>query len=192
VTMKFEEGKILTRLFLEKRGKMLEIIIRYPKKDDVKKLRKFINFAMKETEFIGRYKQIKTKDEKKWLSDVLIKMKKKKTALIIAEHDGIIIGSSDIKSGAGNDVRNHVGSFGIVILKKYWGLGLGTKMMDLILGIGKKDLHIEMAQLSVYGKNKKAQNLYMKMGFCKIGVLPNGVKMKGKYDDDIFMYKVLK
>ncbi len=48
-----------------------------------------------------------------------------------------------------------------------------------------------MIILNVYGKNLKAQNLYKKIGFKECGRLKKGLLYKGKYIDDIKMYKEL-
>jgi ribosomal protein S18 acetylase RimI-like enzyme len=53
-------------------------------------------------------------------------------------------------------------------------------------------MNIEMIIMEVYSKNKIAQNLYKKMGFLKVGTIPNAIKQRSGYMDDIIMYKVLK
>lgn len=53
-------------------------------------------------------------------------------------------------------------------------------------------MKIEMVRLNVFSRNKLAQKLYRKIGFKYAGKIPKGTKRKGKYQDDIIMYKVLK
>jgi ribosomal protein S18 acetylase RimI-like enzyme len=98
--MKFREGKIAKRLWIERNGKMIEILLRFPRKEDAAEIWRFYEKA-------------------------------------------------------------------------------------------KKELKLELLTLSVYSHNKIAQKLYKILGFRKTGILPRGAKRKGKYFDDITMYKVL-
>jgi L-phenylalanine/L-methionine N-acetyltransferase len=186
-----KEGQIINRLFLEKNGKMLEIVIRTPKRSDTYEAWKYLNKVIGETKFLSRVKPITLKDEKKWLDGVMEKMKNKKCIQLFAEHDGKIIAGCSVEK-RGRQTSEHVGSYGIAILQAYTGIGLGTKLTSHVLDITKKEMKIEIAKLSVFGKNKIAQGLYRKMGFRYAGKIPNGVKHGKIYMDDIMMYKVLK
>lgn len=46
--------------------------------------------------------------------------------------------------------------------------------------------------LAVDSKNKKAINLYKKMGFKKYGLLKNGSKINSKFINNYYMYKTIK
>ncbi len=186
-----KEGQIISRLFIEKNGKMEQIIIRAPKESDLMGVWKFYNKAIKETEFLSRITPVKLKDERKWLERAINDMKKKNSAYLLAECDGKIIASANANREL-SEVNRHIGDFGICILQEYTGCGIGTKITAHILELARKDMKIEIAKLSVYHKNKIAQGLYKKMGFKYAGKIPKGVKRgKGRYMDNITMYKVL-
>ncbi len=188
--MKFKEGKIIAVIYVEKKGKKLPVIFRYPKKSDTKGIWKFYNKVIKETENLSRISPVTLKDERKWIYDVISKMKKGNMILLLAESRGKIVGSTSIERKS-EERKKHVGVFGIAILQEFTGLGIGKRMMRIlekdIIGLG-----IILIVLDVYGKNKIAQNLYKKMGFKAIGTIPYSVKTKNRFESDIYMYKVFK
>lgn len=187
--MKFKEGKIIEIFYVEKKGKKIPIIIRYPKKSDVKDVWRFYNKVIKETENLNRISPVSLKDERKWVYDVISKMKKGNMILLLAEANGKIVGSASIER-KGEERKKHVGGFGIAILQEFTGLGLGTRAM---VNLEKNILSgLKVLMLDVYEKNKIAQNLYRKMGFKSIGAIPYSVKTKKGFESDIYMYKVLK
>jgi RimJ/RimL family protein N-acetyltransferase len=187
---RFKEGKIIEKFYIEKNGKKLEIVIRFPAKKDLNAIWMFYNKVIKETEFLSRITSVSKKEERKWLSNMLEGMRKNDKIYIVAEHNRKIIGSTSIERSE-PEVRKHIGIYGISILQEYTGFGLGKKLTQIVLKLAKQ-IHIEIVCLSVYHKNKIATNLYKKLGFTYIGKLPKGVKRRTKYMDEILMYKVLK
>jgi RimJ/RimL family protein N-acetyltransferase len=186
-----KEGQVITRLFIERRGKMEEIVIRFPKKSDLEQTWKFYNKVIKETEFLSNFKPVSRKREKEWLEKMLEGMRKKNTALLFAESKGKIVGSCQIDNEI-SDMNKHIGNYGICILREFSGFGIGTKLTELVLQLAKKEMRTEIAKLSVYHKNRIAMELYKKTGFRHAGKIPRGGKRGARYMDMIIMYKVLK
>ncbi|MEK6888378.1 MAG: GNAT family N-acetyltransferase [Candidatus Aenigmatarchaeota archaeon] len=185
-----KEGKIIETFFVEKEGKKIPIIIRYPKKSDARGVWTFFNTAIKETEFLARVTPVPMKDETKWIKDAINKIKKRDMIQLFAEHDGKIVGSSSIRR-RDRQRHEHIGDFGIVVLQEYTGVGIGNRLM-LSTERQSSGMGLKMLQLSVYERNKIAQNLYRKMGFKVAGKIPNAAKTRKEYDNEIMMYKVLK
>lgn len=187
--MKFKEGKIVEIFYAEKKGKRVPIIIRYPRKNDVRGAWKFYNKVIKETENLNRIRPVSLKDERTWVRDSISKVKKNNMMLLYAECDGRIVGSASIERHT-EDRKKHVASFGVAILHEFTGMGLGTRMMTVL----EKNMMagIKLLVLDVYGKNNIAQHLYKKMGFKTVGKIPCSVKTSAGYQTDIIMYKVLK
>jgi ribosomal protein S18 acetylase RimI-like enzyme len=186
-----KEGQIINRLFIDQRGKMIEIVIRAPKKGDAYGVWRFYNRVIGETKFLSRITPVKLKDEKKWVEQNIFRMKKKNTVLLLAEHAGKIVGSCSMDRRS-SETDKHVGHYGICVLQAYTGCGLGTKLTEHVLALARKEMKLEMAQLSVYSKNRIAISLYKKMGFRKAGKIPRGIKHGREYMDNVIMYKVLK
>jgi putative acetyltransferase len=185
-----KEDQMMARLFLMKKGKMTEIVIRTPKKGDMQEAWKFYNRVIKETNFLSAYRPVSKKNEEKWLKTTLDDMEKKKSIHLFAESDGKIVGSCSISKKL-TDRSEHVGTFGICLLQEYTGCGLGTKITQLVLDAAKKYLKIKIAELSVYSNNIIAQKLYKKIGFVYAGKIPRSIKQGRKFVDNIIMYKVL-
>ncbi len=63
------------------------------------------------------------------------------------------------------------------------GKGLGEEVMRLLLAYFFTFMHMERVSLDYYTGNKKAQNLYEKLGFKSEGVARNATKKNGRYYD---------
>ena len=168
-----------------------KIIFRYPKLSDTKKIWKFYNRSIKESlqkgGLLSSVKSVTLKEERIWIKNQIKKIKKKDCVYILAEQQGKIIGTASVERV--RNAQSHAGVFGIVILEKFTGKGLGTMLMNKIIQLAKKELKVEIIKLGVFGNNKRAQNLYTKLGFKETGRIKNGIKVKGRYQDEITMVK---
>ena len=81
----------------------------------------------------------------------------------------------------------HQGDLGMSVLRQYWGLGVGTHLMNALIDFAKNTDKLEIIHLQVRADNKRAIAIYKKMGFQEIGVFPKYTKINGKYYDDILM-----
>ena len=113
-------------------------------------------------------------------------------AVMITAFDGDrIIGTADLRSAGARQRVQHRCGMGITILKEYWGVGLGSQMMQAIIDCAKS-LGYEQLELDVDVANRRAINLYTKFGFKVYGCHPHKIRYAdGTYADDYLMYKVL-
>ncbi len=82
----------------------------------------------------------------------------------------------------------HVGQIGMTLRRAYWGSGLGSAMMTLLIEWAQAHPVLEMLQLSVYADNHRAIRLYRKCDFVEAGRLPGRTKFgPGEYKDDLIM-----
>ncbi len=186
-----KEGKIVDRVKIKKGNKEIEIVIRYPKKSDLRAIWKFYNKVIKETEFLSRISPVSLKEEKKWLKDVFQKMKKKDLVCLLVEHGGRIVGSTTVGRET-EQTHLHEGVYGISILQSYTGCGIGKKLTNHVISLARKEMKLEIIYLVVVGKNKIARKLYRKTGFKYAGKIPKGIKRGKEYQDEIIMYKALR
>jgi len=78
--------------------------------------------------------------------------------------------------------------FGIVIGdKNLWGHGYGSEATKLLLEYGFKRLNLHRIQLLVLDFNKRARNMYGKLGFVEEGVQREGRLVDGKWHDVVLM-----
>ena len=85
----------------------------------------------------------------------------------------------------------HRAGIGIAVRKEYWGMGLGTLLMEKALALAA-ELGYQQAELGVYADNPRAIHIYEKLGFERIGQIPNAFRLKdGTLIDEILMAKRL-
>ena len=107
--------------------------------------------------------------------------------LLVAEHDGEIIGNIDLHVGRRVKLA-HTGEFGMSCMPNWRGLGLGTFLIAQLLKWARENQHLEKVNLRVLGSNTRGIALYKKMGFHEEGRRKKEVKQApGVYDDEIFM-----
>ena len=86
----------------------------------------------------------------------------------------------------------HRGLIGIALKEKYWGLGIGSTMFDMMEDIGRS-LGLEQLELEVFDGNSRAIALYEKKGFRSVRAIPNAVKLPdGRRFAEIYMVKELR
>jgi len=187
MVVEFKEGEVVKE-FETKNGK--RIILRIPKSEDSDQLLEFINSLISDEEAFITFTRKKTEEEnKKWLTDTLNKIKRRKTIYIIAEAEGKIIGNFEIKIPKPERTK-HVGELAIFLLKDYRGLGIGSIMMETLLDLAK-NMNLKIIRLETFGNNEIAMNFYKKFGFKEVGIIPKGVSFKEKYIDNVIMVKEL-
>lgn len=166
-----------------------DIVIRYPKISDAKLMCDYINTISKEKTYITlQGEKVSFKEEKEYVSGQVKKIKERKTVQLLLFVNNKLSGISSVDLG--KRIQKHVGNFGISISKEQRGKGLGKLLTKLVLEEATKIIkNLKIVTLAVFTENKKAIRLYTKFGFKKYGLLPKGNKYKGKFVDDVLMYK---
>lgn len=82
---------------------------------------------------------------------------------------------------------SHRAELSISVKKKYWGLGIGTYLMEAMIAFAKRNGQTEILHLGVKNDNINAINLYKKMGFHEVGRHKNFFKIEGNYYDEVLM-----
>lgn len=172
-----------------KRGQ--DIILRFPKKEDVRALWKFINKIVGENTFVAASDPVSLKDEQAFLDSRLSGLKTQQAVFLTAWVGKELAGVCGIERRTSGQRRTlHVGGFGITVAKKFRAQGVGRQLSLATLEAAKTGVPgLEIIELGVFATNKAAIALYKKLGFKPYGRLPKSLKYKGKYVDEIFMYK---
>ena len=168
----------------------MKIIYRAPKKSDLDGLLAFINELASEGTYVAAEKHTRA-EERKWLDGVLAGIRKKDEVMVVAEAGGKIIGNCGIKRREKRKMMRHAGIFGISVLKKYRGKGIGETLARKVLAQAKGKMGLKLVILSALANNPVAPNLYRKMGFREYGRLPKAFLFKGKYVGEIDMFREL-
>ncbi len=182
--MKIEEKK-----FLIKDGRTVSI--GSPAVVDAEDLAKHYSLIAIETPFlINDFEdgEKSIQDEIKWVEK---ESQSPNSFAIVAKIDGKVIGGANL-SGHSKFRVKHRCEIGISIQKAFWGLGIGTLLMQILVEEAKK-MGLEQMELGVHDGNKSAMGLYKKFGFVDAGWMPNCLKYKdGSYAGIVRMYKNLK
>lgn len=190
--MQFEEGKI-HKTFQTKSGKTCTL--RWARQDDVHQLMDFINELAEEDTYIifSPGDNMSLEAETEFLKVNLAKDAEKRGSFVVAETDGKIIGTTDIRLDEhGRKRSEHVAIFGISILSDYRGEGIGKELMTIALDHAQNFLEgIRLVKLQAFSENEPAIKLYEKFGFRTIGEIPGAYLFKGKYSDEVTMIKEL-
>ena len=109
-----------------------------------------------------------------------------KNACFAAVEDGEIIGNITFRGRENRKRLAHVGEIGIVVAKDHWGRGIGKQLIERVILHSRKN-SIEKISLKVLDTNRRAVELYEKLGFVKEGLLIDEVKIEGKYYNYVLM-----
>ncbi len=168
------------------------LVVRYPKRSDVKIMQDYINKLSEEQTFVSfQGEQISLEAEEDFLRSNLKRIKEKNDVLLLAFLNKSLIGISGINMKV--RAEKHIGVLGISIAKEHRGEGIGKALMQTVLSEAEKNIaDLKIITLSAFIDNDVAIRMYERFGFVEYGVLPNGVFRKGKYSDHVYMYKVIK
>ncbi len=86
----------------------------------------------------------------------------------------------------------HRGNVAVIVLKEFWNLRIGKKVL-LFLEDYTKEWGLTQIELDYFSANIRGQILYEKLGFVKVGEIPEAFILKdGTRYNNITMVKVSK
>lgn len=153
---------------------------------DAEEFLSYMEQAQRETDFLLRTPDefhLTVEDERRFIEDRLLDPK---GLLLAARFNGVLVGS--LGTNYTHLVRySHKISFGVSILKDYWGHGIGRKLIETLLewadanGIVKVTLEVDTL-------NSRAIRLYHSMGFIEEGHLKMDRRMENmEFRDSLIM-----
>ncbi|EDT85367.1 GNAT family N-acetyltransferase [Clostridium botulinum] len=160
--------------------------IREAKKEDAQFMIDFYNLVGGETDFLSFSKnefKIPLEDYENLIASA---NKQDNSIILLTIIENKIISIASIESTYKNKGK-HVGNLGIVINKDFWGLGLGTQIMNYLIGWAKSNGITKKINLVTNENNPIAIRLYEKFGFEKEGILKKETFINGVYYDLIAM-----
>lgn len=96
---------------------------------------------------------------------------------LLAELDGIVVGSAGIGCIGRKEKIRHRAEFGISVDQACWGLGIGRALTEACIECAKKAGYIQL-ELEVVAENKSAIALYESVGFEEYGRNPKGFRSR--------------
>lgn len=102
------------------------------------------------------------------------------SVMLVAYDEGELIGTGAVSVVSGRPRFSHRREIAISVRKDYWGKGIGSGLMNLLIDFCKKS-GAESIELEVRSDNERAIGLYKKFGFEKIGTNERYFKINGEY-----------
>ena len=165
-------------------------VLRSPLSSDTEQLVKYMKQSAGETEFLLRYPEecLETVEEEATFVERTASSDDR--LMIVCFVDGKIAGNCMISFNNRIKTR-HRAELAIGILREYWRLGIGSAMFEELIRVAKKRGVLQL-ELDYIDGNDRAKGLYEKMGFRRVGVKPDAIRLKdGTMRDEISMVKQL-
>ena len=103
--------------------------------------------------------------------------------------DGIIVGTAGFDSVGTQIKLHHRATFGIGILRNYWGLGLGRALTESCITLAKQAGYRQL-ELDVLADNHAAIGLYQRVGFVEFGRNPCGFRSREGEDQSLVLMRL--
>ncbi len=166
-------------------------LLRSPTAEDAEAMLQYFRQTCGETEFMGRYEDeiiMKVEDEQNLLDEIINDPKR---AMIAAFIDNKLVANIGFSWIEPFERFRHRAGFGMSILKDFWGLGIGSALMEALIEAARK-AEYEQLELEVVAENERAIALYKKFGFEIFGTRENTLKYRdGHYCAAHLMMKKL-
>ena len=161
--------------------------LRSPRSEDAEKMLSYLKTTASETEFGLSYPDemnFTVEDERKFIENYL----SDKGSIMITAFDGDeLVGNASLCCVIDKAKTLHRATFGIAIVKKHWGQGLGKKILTELILVAK-EAGYEFLELEVASDNHSAVNLYRQLGFQVYGERPSSLRLRsGNYYNEFLM-----
>ncbi len=157
-------------------------IFRWAKEDDAQNVLDYVNNVCGETDFLtfGKGEMNWTlEEEQKFIKEHNEADNKQ---IIIAEVQGHIVGITGFTGGKTKRIQ-HVGEFGISVLRKFWNQGIGKALVENLIEWAGKSGVIRKINLRVRVDNERAIKLYKSLGFSNEGLISRQFLINNKFYD---------
>ncbi|MFA5513386.1 MAG: GNAT family N-acetyltransferase [Sphaerochaetaceae bacterium] len=166
------------------------INIRKVAKSDAVNLIEYLNKVSCESDFLtfgaGEF-VMSVEEEERFIENTF---RKENDLFIVAETNNEIVGTLSFATGPRKRTA-HVGEFGMSVIKKHWGIGVGTKLINYLISWAKESKRIRKINLKVRSDNERAIHLYKKMGFVEEGLRKRDLFVNDKFYDTLLMGKCI-
>ncbi|MEW8995533.1 GNAT family N-acetyltransferase [Clostridium sp.] len=163
-----------------------ELLLRRPKEEDAEAMIEYLNIVGGESDnlLFGKNEfRLTVEQEREHINNVNIN---DNALMLLGIIDNQIVSVSQVSAPNRKRIA-HNSELAISVKKEYWSMGIGTTVMEVLIDFAKNHETIKTISLGVKASNKKAQHLYEKLGFEKVGVHRNFFNIDGNYDDEILM-----
>lgn len=160
--------------------------IRVVKQTDFEVLFKYANDLIAEDTFVMLSgKPLTLEEEQKYFNDVLQKVEVNNKIHFVVEVEGKFAGSCDVRFLEKR--QSHVGEVGISLAPDFREEGIGTVCLECLIK-ESRSLNLKLLTLNCFEINARAIHVYEKVGFQKVGVVPEMYFYKNQYVGQVIMF----
>lgn len=163
-----------------------KFVIREACVDDAVNLNEFLKTIILETDHFGYESDEFIITDEQQAHTISMFSQADNAILLVATLNDKIVGDLSFRAGSSKKF-NHVGEFGVQVLKDYWNLGIGKELIKYLINWAKENKSIYKISLRVRADNQNAIYVYKKLGFEEEGILRGEMKCKGILYDLIYM-----
>lgn len=157
------------------------IIIREITPNDAESLIEYVKKVSGETNFLTfSPDEFKTTVEKEKNALKKYSVRDNCLAIIAVDNENRVVGMLDFEGGAKSRTK-HSGEFGITVLKKYWGKGIGRSMITYLIDWARDLRTIRKIDLKVRSDNSRGIKLYKNIGFVVEGEISRFFYINGVF-----------
>lgn len=163
-----------------------ELLLRRPKEEDAEAMIEYLNIVGGESDnlLFGKNEfRLTLEQEREHIRNI---NENNNALMILGIIDNQIVSVSQVSAPNRKRIA-HNSELAISVKKEYWDMGIGTAVMEALIDFARNHNTIKTISLGVKASNKKAQHLYEKLAFEKVGVHRNFFNIDGNYDDEILM-----
>ena len=175
-------GQII-KTFKSKKGN--DVIIRYPKWEDLDEATTLANELVKEEAHLMLSEKQTHEDEAKWLAESLVQIEQGKKIQLLVDVNDHYAGNAEIR--VRDKRQSHVGEIGIALGKDFRDEGIGAELLTALIAEGKK-AGLQLLILYCFQTNEQALHLYKKLGFTRSGIVPGIYAYKGDFVGEVTLY----
>ncbi len=165
-------------------------LLRSPQLEDTEEMLAFLRQTAAESHFLLREPEDVSDNidsERLFIQNIL---SSETQLMIVALVDSKLAGNCGLTFRTYSKVK-HRSIVGIGLLKKFWGLGIGSALFEEMIVAARAHGTTQM-ELEVIEGNQRGMSLYEKMGFQVVGTMPNAIRLQdGTILKEYTMVKVL-
>ena len=115
--------------------------------------------------------ELTIEQEEKYLRDI---QQSDNKLYIISLIDDVLVGALSFSAGSRSRVR-HSGELAMSVRKSHWGIGLGSRLLDALIGWAKDGHIVKKINLRVRTDNRRAIQLYEGKDFVTQGLITKAI-----------------
>lgn len=163
-----------------------DLLIRPAKRDDAEDIIQYVNLVCTQSDNLtfGKGEFDITLEKEKELIDSIACSDNQ--LMLTAYLEDRLVGFLNFSAGSRPRIK-HAGEFGVSVLKEYWGLGIGTALVEQLIDRARQTRIIRKINLRVRNDNHGAIRMYQKLGFNREGVRSREFLLDGHFYDVLCM-----